>query len=159
GQTGNRIPGRASLAPVAASRWSRLESSLASFIAWVIEAVLTGAGLRGVACGLRVAQPRAGAEAEDGGQVQRVGPAGQGFFDDTVVADLFGGDGQAAEQPGHPELADGLPGVGGLAGDQQVRAGGGGPALVAEGEVAADRGGGELIERPVEPARVEPPAG
>src|SRR5262249_46511419 len=83
--------------------------------------------------------------------------AGQGFFDDTVVAELFGGDGQAGEQPGQPELADGLPGVGGLAGDQQVRAGGGGAARVAGGGGGAERGGGGLLERPGGPRRAGPP--
>src|SRR6266852_5751149 len=85
---------RAAPAPAlgAASRWSQLENSLASSIARVTGAVLTGADLRNVACGQRVAQPGAGAEAEHGGQVQRVGPAGQGLFDDPVVAELFGGE-------------------------------------------------------------------
>jgi hypothetical protein len=48
-----------------------------------------------IACGLGITQPGAGAEAEDGGEVKRVGAAGEGFFDDPVVAELFGGDGQA----------------------------------------------------------------
>jgi hypothetical protein len=51
--------------------------------------------------GLGVAQPGAGAEAEDGGQVQRVGSAGQGFLDDPVVAKLFAGDPLNATIPAH----------------------------------------------------------
>src|SRR6266851_7186064 len=66
---------------------------------------LTRTGLFGVACGLRIAQPAAGAEAEDGGEMERVGAAGEGFFDDPVVAELFGGDGQTTEEAGHPEPA------------------------------------------------------
>jgi len=38
-----------------------------------------------VSRGTCVAQPGAGAEAEDGCEVQRVGPAGEGFLDDAVA--------------------------------------------------------------------------
>ena len=51
----------------------------------------------------RVTEPGAGPEPEHGGQVQRVGPAGEGFFDDPVVAELLGGHGQALEQLVQPE--------------------------------------------------------
>jgi hypothetical protein len=52
---------------------------------------LVGTDVCGVARGLSVAQSGAGAEAEDGGEVQWVGAAGEGFnglivrFDGTVV--------------------------------------------------------------------------
>ena len=43
--------------------------------------------------------------------MQRIGAAGEGFLDDPVVAQLFGGDGQDAEQAVHPEPADRFAGV------------------------------------------------
>jgi hypothetical protein len=40
------------------------------------------------------------AEAVDNGKVEWVGRVREGFFDDPVVAEFFGGDGQAAEKAG-----------------------------------------------------------
>src|SRR4051794_26365230 len=105
-----------------------------------------------------VAQSGARAEPEDSRQVQGVSPARQGLFYDPVVAELLGGDRQVAEQPVHPEAADRFASMGGLAGDEQVGAGSGGPPGVAEVEVVADCGGGELVKRPVQATGVEPAA-
>ena len=58
-------------------------------------------GFADLAGSLGIPEPGAGTEPEHRGEVKRVSPAGEGFLDDPVVAELGGGDRQAAEQPGH----------------------------------------------------------
>lgn len=57
-------------------------------------------------CGGCVADGGAVVDAEDGGQVQRVGVVGEGFFELAVDAQPFQGGGLSA-QAGQPGAADG----------------------------------------------------
>jgi hypothetical protein len=82
--------------------------------------VLLGGGLQELACDGRVLDGGGVVDPEHGGEVQRVGPAGEGFLELPVDAESFQGGRQAAAFPGQPVLADRPGGHGGLLVDGQV---------------------------------------
>ena len=75
-------------------------------------------------CGLSVAHGGGGADAEDGREVERVGSAGEGFFQPTVTTHAVEGCALALEQPSDVVVGD-RPGVLGCPpGDQDMGVGG-----------------------------------
>src|SRR6266700_2739362 len=99
--------------------------------------VLGGAGEE-VACGRGVPDRGLVADAEHGGEVEGVGSGGEGLIELAVDAELLEGDAEAAEGAGEPVLADGAGGHRGLVVDEQVGAGGSGPALASAVEPSGD---------------------
>src|SRR5260370_14964444 len=85
---------------------------------------------------------------EHGGEVERVGTAGEGFLELPVDAETLEGGGQAAAGFGQPVLADGPGGHGGLLVDDQVRVGGARPPVAAVLVPAQQQAAGQVIERP-----------
>src|SRR6266851_4304405 len=100
---------------------------------------LTGDG--GIADGGGVVDP------EHGGEVQRVGAAGEGFVELPVDPEPLEGGGQPAAGSGQPVLADGPGGHGGLLVDDQVRVGGARPPVAAVLEPGQEQVAGQVIER------------
>ena len=84
---------------------------------------------------------------EDGGEVEGVGAAGEGFLELPVGAEAFEGGGEAAACLGQPVLADRPGGHGGLLVDDQVRVGGAGPAAGPVLEPGQQQVAGQVIER------------
>ncbi len=64
------------------------------------------------------------ADLEDGGEVERVGAACEGFFELPVDPQPFQRRGQSAQRPVRPDSAGGPLAEGGVAADQQMRVGG-----------------------------------
>jgi hypothetical protein len=99
-----------------------------------------------------------GIKAEHGGQVQRVGAAGEGFLELPVDAEPFRRGGLPSQcRLGEVAGADRTGAVGAVLVDQQVRVGRGGPAGAPVGEPLEQDLAGELIERAGPAADDDPP--
>src|SRR5437016_3528802 len=108
--------------------------------------VLGGAGEE-VACGGRVPDGGFVADAEHGGEVERVWAGGECLVELAVDAELLEGDAEAPEGAREPVLADRAGGHGGLVVDEQVGAGGLRPALAPPGEPFGDELAGQVVQR------------
>ena len=85
-------------------------------------------------------------EPEDGGQVERVGAAGEGLVELAVNAQPFQRGVEPAEGLRHPGSADWAGLHGALLAEDQVRVGGVGPASAPVGEPGEQDLAGEVIE-------------
>ncbi|MQA88443.1 MAG: hypothetical protein GEV03_28465 [Streptosporangiales bacterium] len=116
-----------------------------------------GGGVQKPACGGGVADGGGVVEAEDRGEVQRVGAAGQGLVELTVDAETLEGGVQPAERRAEPVLADRSGAHRGLVVDDQVWVRGVWPANAPVVEPGEDETAGEVVERPGLPGDGDPP--
>src|SRR5690242_13256784 len=120
---------------------------LGPWVRWSRRGRAVRRGLQELAGDGRVLDGGGVVDAEYGGEVQRVGAAGECFLELPVDAEPLEGGREAAACPGQPVLADGPGGHGGLLVDDQVRVGGAGPAAAAVLQPGQEQAGGQLVER------------